>query len=97
MNDLPVTLGGLLRAHRLACGLTQAAVAEQLLVSVRTVKAWESDTTKPRPRRLEYLLTYLEVPVREGIQAKRLALGMSLTKPLATHTRFSVQSIFTGE
>lgn len=70
-------LGQLLRKHRKACGLTQAFMAEHLFVTVRTVKRWESGRSVPRGNRLEYLLTYYEIPLQEVIQAKRRLYRMS--------------------
>lgn len=76
MNSRNEGLGALLSRHRKACGLSQQHVADTLLVSVRSVKAWESGTKIPRPRRLEYLFQYLEFTLRDIIDARRASMGL---------------------
>ena len=42
------TFGSLLRAHRLAAGLTQEALAERSGVSARSIQKFEADSVLPR-------------------------------------------------
>lgn len=60
-----------LRRHRNLCGLSQAYVASRMLVSVRTVKYWESGRKLPRPLRLQYLFEFLEVPLHDRFRSMR--------------------------
>lgn len=70
-NRLQNTVPETLRRHRLLCGFSQAYVASQLLVSVRTVKYWESGRKLPKPLRLQFLFEFLEVPLSERLRSAR--------------------------
>ena len=57
------TLGGLIRAHRKAMGLTQKQLGERLNPPVlqTTVSSWEADTNEPGLRSLVQLQRVLKV------------------------------------
>lgn len=58
-----MTFGNLLREARLAKGLTQKQLAEQIHAKHNSVSNWENDQNRPDPDTIEYLCGALEVPV----------------------------------
>lgn len=57
-------MGNLLRASRKACGVSQQFVADQLQVSVRSVKRWEKGVCMPRYLQQQRLFRVLEIPLQ---------------------------------
>ena len=57
----------LIKAHRIAAGLTQAQLADRLDVSVHTVRGWEQGTRTPSGRALVKLKTILGVSIDDLI------------------------------
>ena len=69
------TFGDRLTAAREAQSLTQAQLARQLGVRLKTVQAWESDSSEPRANKLQMVAGMLNVSIRwlltgegEGLQ-----------------------------
>src|SRR6266498_2925519 len=65
------TFGNLLRAQRLAAGLTQEVLAERAGLSARTIQLLEADRARPRPdtaTRLAHALM-LSAPDRAELEA----------------------------
>jgi DNA-binding SARP family transcriptional activator/tetratricopeptide (TPR) repeat protein/DNA-binding XRE family transcriptional regulator len=64
-EQLPHTLGELVRGHRLRMGITQRQLAGLAEVSIRTVRDIERDRIdRPRPRTLQRLTVALALPQR---------------------------------
>ena len=79
--------GDLVRARRVAAGLTQRGLAQQLSVNRQTITTWERGVFQPRPRVLVALAAALDLdplellgvdPVRPRLAELRRAAGMSL-------------------
>lgn len=58
------TLGDRLTAAREAQGLSAAELARRLGVKLRTVEAWENDTSEPRANKLQMVAGLLSVSIR---------------------------------
>ncbi|MCB1333669.1 MAG: helix-turn-helix domain-containing protein [Roseivivax sp.] len=57
------TFGDRLTAARDAAGLTQDALARQIGIKTKTLKAWENDVAEPRANRLQMLAGMLNVSI----------------------------------
>ena len=62
-SDLDPTMGGRIAMAREAGGFTQAQLASQLGVMVKTLKNWETDRSEPRGNKFVFLAGLLGVPV----------------------------------
>lgn len=60
-----VSLGKVLRRHRLACGMTQEFVAEQLGVSRQSVSKWEQGLARPSTGNIQGLAELFGVAARD--------------------------------
>ena len=58
------TFGDRLTAAREAQGMTQAKLARQLGVKLKTVQAWENDASEPRANKLQMVAGMLNVSIR---------------------------------
>ncbi len=77
------TLGDRLTAAREAQGLSTAELARRLGVKLKTVEAWENDTSEPRANKLQMVAGLLSVSIRwlltgegEGISEPATMLEM---------------------
>ena len=77
------TLGDRLTAAREAQGLSASELARRLGVKLKTVEAWENDTSEPRANKLQTLAGLLSVSIRwlltgegEGISEPTTMLEM---------------------
>ena len=87
VDDRRMFDGDLVRARRVAAGLTQRGLAQQLNVNRQTVTTWERGIFQPRPRVMVALAAALDLdplellgvdPVRPRLAELRRAAGMSL-------------------
>ena len=83
-------IGQRVKTHRIACGMTQADLAEHLGVSTAVVGSWERGNSMPTMQKGRQLANWLTEPASAGraktsintdlgerIQAKRMMLGIS--------------------
>lgn len=63
MTRPQITIADRLIEARETAGLTQAEAARLAAVSVKTLKAWESGQTTPRPNKLQMIAGVLSVPL----------------------------------
>src|SRR6478672_8577215 len=67
-GSVPVA-GNRLRTLREAANLTQKELADALLVSVRSVQAWEAGTSEPQARHRRRLAEFFSVSEADGLDA----------------------------
>lgn len=67
-------LGSLIRQHRLANGLTQAQLADELDVTVQSVCAWEANQKQPAPAMYPRLAKLFKIAPLELTRAADLDL-----------------------
>ena len=60
-SEVHATFGDRLCAARDAAGLNQSMLAEKIGVKLKTVQAWESDSTEPRANKLQMVAALLNV------------------------------------
>lgn len=75
------TLGDRLTAAREAQGLSTAELARRLGVKLRTVEAWENDTSEPRANKLQMVAGLLSVSIRWLLTGEGEGIAEPATMP----------------
>lgn len=73
--DVGATFGSNVKRFRQALGLTQAALAEKLGVTLQTVFNYEAGTKWPRPDMIAALSNVLGVPPSQLLATEELSQG----------------------
>lgn len=64
MSNLNMSIGSVLKDKRIALGIKQDDIAEQLGVTVQTVSKWERDLTEPKASQVSKLSKILHLSVK---------------------------------
>jgi len=85
IRDL-VSIGLLIKSHRLKCGVTQAFLAEKLGITRWAVSRWERGLTAPSIDRVQPLAQQLEMDAANSIELRRLACGVRAFTPFYSNS-----------
>lgn len=71
-NEIKITLGEVIKKHRMELNMTQEFVAESLGVSRQSVSKWESGKSDPSTSNLIALANLFDIPVEDLLKEVKI-------------------------